>query len=478
MGKDLVDIIFLDNDTPKEVITGNIENLKSPYVEIQISDDFTEIPLYMETYDLLKSINKYVLLTIPSKIKIEDIHIRNVDSVFLTYEKNNGYIESYLRYCENNNIRHCLRVFKNENLQRAKELLNNFPCLTVFIRMENIDFKFAYDLFKDEAIYLDLPLCLSDKYNLTTALKATYDVVSFLDKSGYYLADKKKFIKGVYNKLKEPCKDCSIKNSCFGFLKNSLSVMKTIGSCDNHNIDYIPVTDIICNNKSVDFSIIEFNPEKYMSSGKDAVDAIKQMQKTRLEKKFSGKNFYYIWDIKKSFYFNRPLTEEELFKKDDRGLMSLNWQFIGIDNPNMLWKQKCDLLLPEHGFVITSQVSFDSHWSEEDQKRLDDFTLNSLMKIILNHGGDPAKLRKEGNDLLYDGKKFCGKEWLFRQGYGYIENTVVTCEYLPEKEWFDKLYHHEGEYVITGISEEVKSCTKEVLLKELYEECVKFFRGF
>ena len=113
MGKDLVDIIFLDNDTPKEVITGNIENLKSPYVEIQISDDFTEIPLYMETYDLLKSINKYVLLTIPSKIKIEDIHIRNVDSVFLTYEKNNGYIESYLRYCENNNIRHCLRVSKN-----------------------------------------------------------------------------------------------------------------------------------------------------------------------------------------------------------------------------------------------------------------------------------------------------------------------------------------------------------------------------
>lgn len=477
MSKDLVDIIFLDNDTPKEIITSNIKNLKSPYIEIQTSDDFTDILLYIEIYDLLKSSNKYVLLTIPPKAKIEDIHIRSVDSVFLTHEKNNEYIEYYLRYCCNNNIRCCLRVSKNENLQKAKELLNRIPCLIVFIRMESIDFKLAYSIFKDKAIYLDLPLCLSDKYNLTSSLKAAYDVVSFLDKSGYYLADKKKFIKGVYNKLKEPCKNCDIKNSCFGFLKNNLNIMNIIDCCDN-NIDYIPVTDIICNNKSVDFSIIEFNPEDYANSGKNAVDAIEQMQKTRLEKRFSGKNFYYIWDIKKSFYFNRPLTKETLFKKDNRGLMSLNWQFIGIDNPDMLWKQKCDLLLPEHGFVITSQVSFDSHWSEEDQKRLDDFTLASLMRIILNHGGDPNKLCKNGNDLLYDGKKFCGKEWLFRPGYGYIENTVVTCEYFPEKVWFDKLYHHKDEYVITGISEEVKSCTKEVLLKELYKECVKFFRGF
>ncbi len=56
---------------------------------------------------------------------------------------------------------------------------------------------------------------------------------------------------------------------------------------------------------------------------------------------------------------------------------------------------------------------------------------------------------------------------MFIQDVGYIENTVVTGEYLPEKEYFDKLYHHTGERQITGITEELPSVTKELLMLEL-----------
>ncbi len=72
--------------------------------------------------------------------------------------------------------------------------------------------------------------------------------------------------------------------------------------------------------------------------------------------------------------------------------------------------------------------------------------------------------------MLYDGKKFAGKEWLFIQNVGYIENTVVTCEYEPEKRWFEKLYHHPEEKQITGITDELPVVTKEVLIRTLSKE--------
>ena len=146
--------------------------------------------------------------------------------------------------------------------------------------------------------------------------------------------------------------------------------------------------------------------------------------------------------------------------------MGMNWQFIGKGIKELEWKQKCDLLLPEHGFNTTVKIKFDSSWTPERQKALDELTFSTIIRVVKEHGGD-GHIKQIGNDLLYDGKKFAGKEWLFIQNVGYIENTVVTCEYEPEKRWFEKLYHHPEEKQITGITEELPSVTKELLMKNI-----------
>ena len=61
----------------------------------------------------------------------------------------------------------------------------------------------------------------------------------------------------------------------------------------NEDIKYnnIPIINRILDNKAVDVKVINFNPENLENSGIEAINAINQMQKTRLERKFSGKNF-------------------------------------------------------------------------------------------------------------------------------------------------------------------------------------------
>lgn len=473
-----VDVIYLENNSNLNKFVSNIDKLNSDYIEVQLSKDFSNISLYKSIYEAIKPLNKGILLNIPESCIVSDLNIKQSDSVMIRYEINKLKLPEILDYCSVNNIRCCLRISYTKDIQDILQWKVKYPSLMIFLRMENIDFNIAYNMLGDNALYLDMPLCIIDKYKINSSLKALYDVNAFLDDSGYYKADKYKFLE-AYNKRKSVCKYCIKDKECFGYLKDNESISSQI-SCIDKNIQHTDISIInrILNNKATDIKVASFNAENLNACDPEIFNAINQMQKTRLERKFSGKNFYYIIDVKKSFYFNRPLTEEPLFKKDPRGLMSLNWRFIGIDNPDMLWKQKCDLLLPEHGFVIMTQVVFDKYWTEEQQEQLDNFTLKSIQEIILDHGGDPNKLEQSGNDLLYNGKKFCGKEWLFVKNLGYIENTVVTCMYEPEKNWFNQLYHHKNERVITGITEEVPECTKNVLLKGLRNKGLKFFRGY
>lgn len=474
------DILFLENTSFFKDFTSQIEKLKSKFLEIQLEENYSNNEEYNKFYQNLKKEDRSLLLNIPANIDITSLGLRNQDAVFLTCERNSNNMTHILNYCTGENIRICLRVSKEEDLGPAFRWWNEYPNILIILRMEKLNFQKAYNFFKEKALYLDLPLCLSQKYHLQTSLKALFDVKAFLDASGYYPADPNIFLKS-YKKKESTCEKCSLNKKCFGCLRENTSIDKELISSKDSikEMDIYPtIVSRVKNLKPVDCKVIRFDPEDWENSGMAGVSAINQMQKTRLEKKFSGANFYYIWDIQKSFYFNRPLTKENLFKRDPRGLMSLNWQFIGIDNPEMLWKQRCDLLLPEHGFTITSQISFDKHWDNQSQKDLDVFTLSSLKDLILEAGASPEKITQKGNDLLYEGKKFCGKEWLFVPNYGYIENTVVTCEYKPEKKWFKKLYHHPGEYVITGITEEVPNCTKKYLILGLYKKLASFIRGF
>lgn len=118
-----------------------------------------------------------------------------------------------------------------------------------------------------------------------------------------------------------------------------------------------------------------------------------------------------------------------------------------------------ELLLPKNGFNTTVKIKFDSSRTPERQKALDKLTFSTIILVVKEHGGD-SHIQQVGNNLLYHGKKFAGKEWLFIQNVGYIENTVVTYENEPERQWFEKLYHHPEEKQITGITEELPSVTK------------------
>lgn len=103
-----------------------------------------------------------------------------------------------------------------------------------------------------------------------------------------------------------------------------------------------------------------------------------------------------------------------------------------------------ELLLPQHGFSTTVKIKFDSSRTPERQKAPDKLTFSTIIRVVKEHGED-GHVRQVGNTLLYYGKKFADKEWLFIQNVGYIGDTVVTCENEPERQWFEKLYHHPGE---------------------------------
>ena len=241
------------------------------------------------------------------------------------------------------------------------------------------------------------------------------------------------------------------------------------------NKDYVSVLEFYKQrNHQIQTGILALNPYHPENSYGNSV--LESLQRRRNLSNFKGPNHYYVWNFERGFYFNRPLQEQEnMWQQDPRGIPSINWQFIGRNIPELQWKQKCDLLVPEHGVVTTAKIEFDDEWSEKKQKALDDFTFETLKCIILENGGDRNLLVHQGNDLLYNGKKFAGKEWQFTQNAGYIENVVITCSYIKEKEWFDKLYHWSGEKQITGITDEVPSITKELLIEKLYKESLIFF---
>lgn len=311
---------------------------------------------------------------------------------------------------------------------------------------------------------IGVPVCLSSRYRLTAK-----DVLDIKDVVTDHAVMQKPmaFIK-QYRKSSAYCLDCSSRSECFGVMKEGAFSTFYPGK---HKASYESIYDLVCEMyplKKVRTGILEFEP-RHSEDYTIGLETLKAMQQCRLNGNFNGPDFFYIWDFKESCFFNRPLEEKEIFTEDPRGLMGMNWRFIGKGIKELEWKHKCDLLLPEHGFNTTVKIKFDSSWKPEKQKTLDDLTFSTIIRVVEEHGGK-GHIQQIGNDLLYNGKKFAGKEWLFLQDIGYIENTVVTCEYEPEKIWFKKLYHHPGERQITGITEELPSVTKEMLMTEINKE--------
>lgn len=312
----------------------------------------------------------------------------------------------------------------------------------------------------DKIALIGVPVCLSARYRLTA--KDVLDIKEVITDEGN-ISDPMLFT-GQYRKSSAFCRNCSSLSVCFGIMRQgSFSELKTSQKKSCYESIYDLTSETALQGKP-ESGILEFEARDFQSYPQ-AMKAIQTMQDCRLSHSFDGQDFFYIWDFKECCYFNRPMTEADIIAEDPRGLMGINWLFIGKGIPELEWKQKCDLLLPRHGFTTTVKIKFDESWTPDRQKALDDLTFSTIIRVIKDHGG--TAIEQVGNDLLYRGKKFAGKEWMFIQNVGYIENTVVTCEYLPEKQYFDRLFHHDKEKPITGITDQVPSVTKEVLMTEL-----------
>ena len=99
---------------------------------------------------------------------------------------------------------------------------------------------------------------------------------------------------------------------------------------------------------------------------------------------------------------------------------------------------------------------------------------NCVYTTLLELGVSEQFLTKMGNDMLFNGKKFAGGEVLLTDNV-YIENILVTLQFLPEKDIFARLT---GKYAhrrpITGIADEVPSITKEAFIDKLYEKVTAY----
>lgn len=321
---------------------------------------------------------------------------------------------------------------------------------------ESVDFTII-----DKVALVGVPVCLSEGFRITA--KDVLDVSEVITDRPTIL-DPTIFI-SQYRKSARFCTECSNRYRCFGLLKGAgYSYFRPSEGSSRYESIYDLVSEIACERKA-EHGILSFRPRQAREYP-IGMKVLRAMQDCRLKRNFDGENFFYVWDFEESCYFNRPMEEREIFTEDPRGLMGMNWQFIGKGIKELEWKQKCDLLLPNHGFNTTVKIKFDSTWTPDQQKALDDLTFSTIIRVVKEHGGE-GHIEQIGNDLLYDGRKFAGKEWMFIQNVGYIENTVVTCEYEPEREWFEKLYHHPAEKKITGITDELPSVTKALLMREI-----------
>lgn len=315
-------------------------------------------------------------------------------------------------------------------------------------------------------IYLDIPVCSAEQKGVRTTYRNFLDISKVIYDSKFCEEETLAYHASEFVKFSK-CRNCVENNKCFGFLKTVSHKEPVPLNNSSNKLDsifgYLSKTErrILARSYSYSGKSVPESEEDVFCQKE-----IKILQNCR-KGDLGNFDFYHIWTVDQSMFFNRHIEQVPLFNHDPRGLDSIDMTFIGAGVPELAHKLKQDLVLPKHGFMILSKVFFANQWSEEDMKALDNFTMTTLKQIVIDHGGDPTLIEQQGNDLMYNGKKFCGKEWKFLPPYGYIENTVVTTEYLPEKKWFDQLYHYPGEKTITGITEEVRNCTKEVLMNEL-----------
>ena len=192
----------------------------------------------------------------------------------------------------------------------------------------------------------------------------------------------------------------------------------------------------------------------------------------RQTKIFKNKNWVTLADVKEATWWNRPLHSEQLIKKEENGLWSLNLPYI-FEKPD--YKTGYNILVGINSVPVCIHIKLDPNWPKEKLNKFNTLILDTVYKTLIDLGVDPKVLSFSRNDLLCNGKKFLGEEHVITNGI-YSADAIITLEYTPEQELFKQLT---GKYAlvrgITGIIEETKCFTKEQFMNRLTENFNTFF---
>ena len=182
-------------------------------------------------------------------------------------------------------------------------------------------------------------------------------------------------------------------------------------------------------------------------------------------------NYITIIDIDEPVWWNRPASSDILVHQEADGLCSYTLPFLGNRAD---FQTGYNLLLHKNSIPIANHIKINPNWTPEQLEALSKMITNAVYTALLELGVKAEKLSFNHNDILYEGKKFMGYEQLTSNGV-FSEDIVITLEYSPEEEIFQRLT---GKYAltrgITGIIEETQCFTKQQFIEKLLEKIIAF----
>lgn len=423
---------------------------------------------------IIKELKKTDNISMPVTFNKRIIYESLPDIVMASTFWNLDHILESLEYATFNFLPCTLVVFSDSQFEiresyftKALEAKKHFPNVKLQIRCdwtplhELLEFLRKNNL--EEEWLVDLPLCIAEKYNLNvedTIISETYDSVNGL--SSY------NFLKKIQDHVKySKCKECVNLNNCWGVCKNNPSLRDHVSSLKSEKF-YKNTNDLYDDIYSI--HIIEDNLEPPYPSWIDLPLSFRNHKFSR-DLIFRHPNIIEFFSLKEPVYYIAG-DVPEVFKRDDRGIYSLYFPFIGKDlvdsNPLLKEKSKKEYFISASGFLMLLNIAFNPDWDFSTQEFLENLVLNKAEKIIAKYGDSKEITRKE-RDILYKGYRVVAGVWKFVPNKGLAEDIAFYCGEI-ERKYESLLQPKKRINVNKGITEMIPLLTKEVFIKELKKE--------
>lgn len=208
-------------------------------------------------------------------------------------------------------------------------------------------------------------------------------------------------------------------------------------------------------------------------------DILKNQFHYRKYKEFIGKSSVEIAEMKEATWWNRPLIEDtnKLLKLESDGLYSFN---LPIAFKYDKWKSNYNVLLNENNAPLAIHLCFKNELSEAEYSELRMIASRAVAETLIEVGIPKEEIIYINNDVLLNGKKFCGGECIHDKNI-FEENIFLTLSYLKEEDTFKRLTigKVKPKREITGVFDEFNVAkTKDQFLKMYKNKLEKLFNDF